>query len=467
MSKKLTKLPLHIKIILGILIGFIYAFFAISLGGHVFTKNWIAPWGSIFINLLKLSAIPLVFFSIIQGVISLGDPKKIGKLGLKTILLFMSTTTFSVTIGLILANVISPGELLTQEKKISNRLKYEKWANENNIKVQDGKCYACTETDILIQEDSQEHKLNKGIQEKVKKTIAIAENQNELSPLQFLVDMVPSNLFQSLSNNSKMLQIIFFAIFFGLSIMFLKEKEQKPLVDFVNSMDKTFLKMINIVMKAAPYFVFCLVASEFTKLADSITEMFQVLAGLSTFALTVILGLGIMAFGVYFIYLKVFTKKVKAKKFYSSISAAQALGFSTSSSAATLPVTMECCEKNLDIKPRVSSFVLPIGATINMDGSSLYIAVSVIFLAQVHLVDLTIMDQIVILLSSVLASIGTAAVPSASLVMMMVVLQTVNLNPIWIAIILPFDRILDMCRTVVNITGDVTVCKIIDGMDKD
>jgi Na+/H+-dicarboxylate symporter len=259
-----------------------------------------------------------------------------------------------------------------------------------------------------------------------------------------------------------MLQIIFFAIFFGVCVLFIPEEQSKPVLNLVNGVNEVFLKMVDLVMQAAPFFVFALLAGVVSKMAgDDIGKVVEIFKGLSWYSLTVLVGLLLMIFAVYPSIMKVFVKKIPYAGFFKAMSPAQTLAFSTSSSAATLPVTMECVEENLGVNKKVSSFVLPIGATVNMDGTSLYQAVAVIFLAQMHMIDLTIQQQLIVVLTTTLASIGSAAVPSAGLVMLIIVLDSVGLNPAWIAIIFPVDRILDMFRTVVNVTGDATVCTII------
>jgi Na+/H+-dicarboxylate symporter len=219
--------------------------------------------------------------------------------------------------------------------------------------------------------------------------------------------------------------------------------------------------MVNIVMGAAPFFVFCLMAGVLAKMADSPADIYNIFVSLSQYSLVVVLGLLILLFGVYPMMLRLFKVPISYTEFFKGMSPAQFLAFSTSSSAATLPVTIECVQDNLKIPAKVADFVLPIGATVNMDGTSLYQAVAVIFLAQYHGVDLTLMQQIGIIGTTTLASIGAAAVPSAGLIMLMIVLTSVGLNPLWIVLIYPMDRLLDMCRTVVNVTSDATVSAII------
>ncbi len=230
----------------------------------------------------------------------------------------------------------------------------------------------------------------------------------------------------------------------------------------MDSAMEVFLKMVDLVMQAAPFFVFALLAGVVSKMAgDDISKVYEIFKGLSWYSLTVFLGLMLMIFLIYPLLVKIFVKKIPYKGFFKAMAPAQTLAFSTSSSAATLPVTMECVEENLGVDKKITSFVLPIGATVNMDGTCLYQAVAVVFLAQLHMIDLTLGQQLTIVLTATLASIGSAAVPSAGLVMLIIVLESVGLNPAWIAIIFPVDRILDMFRTVVNVTGDATVCTII------
>ena len=258
-----------------------------------------------------------------------------------------------------------------------------------------------------------------------------------------------------------MLQVIFFAIFFGITIVLIPSEQSAPVVAFIHSMNNIFLKMVNLVMEAAPFFVFALLSGVIAKMADTPAEVLEIFLGLGSYSITLLIGLFFMVFVFYPLILRIFVRKLSYKEFFKNISPAQFLAFSTSSSAATLPVTMECVEDNMGVPKGISSFVLPVGATVNMDGTSLYQAVAVVFLAQLHLVDLTFTQQLIIVMTATLASIGSAATPSAGLVMMIIVLQSVGLNPAWVAIVFPVDRILDMCRTVVNVTGDATVSTLI------
>ncbi len=457
----MRNLPLHVKIIIGLVLGIIWAFISSFLGWNQFTINWIDPFGTIFIRLLKFIAVPLVLFSIISGISGLSDVSKLGRMGFKTIAIYLMTTVFAVTVGLGLVNLFKPGATIDDEQRIKNRISYELWVEETEgVKPKDNKDFLNDpQYASQVAEISNDPTRDK-TDSSVEKTVETAQKAKELSPLQPLVDMVPENIFGALSTNTDMLQVIFFAIFFGIILAILPNSTVGPVIDLVNGINAVFLKMVEKVMAVAPFFVFALLAGVIAKMADTPQEVFEIFKGLGSYSLVVFVGLAIMIFLFYPVVASIFIKKISYKRFFNHVSPAQFLAFSTSSSAATLPVTMECVEE-LGVPKNITSFVLPIGATINMDGTSLYQAVAVVFLAQMHMVDLTLGQQLTIVLTATLASIGTAAVPSAGLVMLIIVLQSVGLNPVWIAIIFPVDRILDMCRTVVNVTGDATVASLI------
>jgi Na+/H+-dicarboxylate symporter len=459
----MKKLPIHIKILIGLILGIIYAFVSSFLGWNHFTIYWIDPFGTIFIRLLKFIAVPLVLFSIIGGVANLSDVSRLGRLGGKTLGAYMATTFLAIGVGLFLVNVIKPGSFLDNEQRIKNRLAYELWLQENNMGIsQDGQVFLDDPKYApYLTAAQKEQKLTEEQKKALEDKFNAAKAQKESSPLIFIVNMVPENVLFSISNNQLMLQVIFFAIFFGITIVLIPKETAKPIIDFVNGMNAIFVKMVDLVMKAAPFFVFALLAGVIAKMADSPKEVFEIFVGLGSYAITLLIGLFFVVFVMYPLILKLFVPKLKYREFFKNMSPAQFLGFSTSSSAATLPVTMECVEDNMGVSKSISSFVLPIGATVNMDGTSLHQAVAVIFMAQLHMVDLTMGQQLTIVLTASLASIGAAAVPSAGLIMMIIVLQSVGLNPAWVAIIFPIDRPLDMCRTVVNVTGDATVSTLI------
>lgn len=460
----MRNLPLHWKIILGLLLGIAYSFFSSFMGWNDFTTKWINPFGDIFIRLLKFIAVPLVLFSIISGVASLPDPSRLGRMGAKTLLAYLLTTVIAVTVGLLLVNIAQPGKFIAKDQRIKNRIKYELWVERTpQVEILDGQrylqdpAYADEISSLSSEFDSEMAQVD----QKVSSRLADAEKLKSTSPLQFVVDLVPENIFRALSDGKLMLQVIFFGVFFGIMLIIIPDEKANPVRQIVEGVNEVFLKMVDVVMQAAPFFVFALMAGVIAQMAETPAEVVEIFKGLLSYSLAVVAGLLILVFGFYPLLMALLVRTFSYKEFFRRISPAQFLAFSTSSSAATLPVTMECVRDGLGVSNNVTNFVLPIGATVNMDGTSLYQAVAVVFLAQMHLVDLTVGQQITIVLTATLASIGSAAVPSAGLVMMIVVLQSVGLNPAWIAIVFPVDRILDMCRTVVNVTGDATVSSII------
>lgn len=459
----MKKLPIHIKILIGLVLGIIWAFLSSYLGWNNFTINWIDPFGTIFIRLLKFIAVPLVLFSIIGGVANLSDVSRLGRLGGKTILAYMFTTVLAVAIGLLFVNVVKPGAHIDEEQRIKNRLSFEIWLQENEMgTAHDGRSFLNDpKYQKYLTESQQAIKLTEQQENDLQDKLNAAQEKTESSPLIFFVEMVPENVLFSISNNQLMLQVIFFAIFFGVTLIMIPKDTAAPVISFIAGLNAIFVKMVDLVMKVAPFFVFALLSGVVAKMADSPAEVFQIFIGLGSYSITLLAGLAFVVFIVYPSIVTFFVKKLSYKEFFKNISPAQFLAFSTSSSAATLPVTMECIEDNMGVSKNISSFVLPIGATVNMDGTSLHQAVAVIFMAQLHMVDLSLGQQLTIVFTASLASIGAAAVPSAGLIMMIIVLQSVGLNPAWIAIIFPVDRPLDMCRTVVNVTGDATVSTLI------
>jgi len=453
------RLALHWQVLIGLAIGVLYAWMSITFGWNDFTIDYIKPFGDIFINVLKLIAVPLVLFSIISGVASLGDPAKLGRLGVKTVVTYLLTTMTAVMVGLLLVNLFQPGARVSSDLIESNRIRYELWRDANGIEVLD---------DIRLRNDpaladkvaditEEQVQMNDWVMDKLNK----AERTKSSGPLQPLVDVVPTNIFRALADMS-MLQIIFFAVFFGVVLVGLPQETSGPLTRAIDALNDVFVQMVWVVMKAMPVFVFALMAGQIVNAAGSDPEMFrQLLEYLLQYSLVVVIGLAFMVFVFYPSLVALFVRKLGYKRFMSGMRDAQITAFSTSSSVATLPVTMDCVRNQIGVSERTTSFVLPIGATVNMDGTSLYQAVAVVSLAQFHMVDLSLAQQAVIVLTATLASIGAAAVPSAGLVLMIIVLESVGLNPAWIALIFPVDRILDMCRTVVNVTGDGAVSTLI------
>jgi Na+/H+-dicarboxylate symporter len=461
MKSKNKNLALHWQVIIGLVLGGVYAWFAVANNWIHFTMDYINPFGNIFINLLKMIAVPLVLFSIISGIISLKDITQLGRMGIKTLCLYLVTTLFSVSLGLVYVNIVNPGENQSLEIRTEKRIEYEIWLSENphvervdDINFLSDPYFSQKIAEVRARIKGEEitgwvaDKVNKRAKEKTK------------GPLSALEDVFSSNIFRSLTD-SKMLQIIFFGILFGAVLSMIPKEKAKPVMDLVEGLNEVFVKMVMVIMKAMPFFVFALMAGQIVKAAGSDPDKFtELMKFYLWYGGVVIAGLVTMAFIFYPIIVKIFTG-LGFRKFLRSVKDAQITAFSTSSSVATLPVTMGCLENNLKVSKSTTSFVLPIGATVNMDGTSLYQGIAVVALAQFHMVDLSILQQLIIVGTATLASIGAAAIPSAGLILMMVVLESVGLNPLWIAIIFPIDRILDMCRTVVNVTGDASVAAII------
>ena len=460
----MKKLALHWKILLAMILGVLWAIISGKFGWNEFTADWIDPFGTIFINGLKLIAVPLVLFSIITGVAGMGNPAKLGRIGAKTLLMYLLTTVMSISVGLVLVNIWKPGVQSDQKTRLTNRLQYELWANQKGIEIKDGK-------NLLLGADSTQINIAASSLSKAKDDEAYKQAISKLAkadnaktgdgPLQPLIDIVPSNIVVALGDGRLMLQVIFFAILFGITMAILPKAKTTTVLEFFIGMNEIFIKMVHIIMKGAPFFVFCLMAGVLAKSANSLEELTSIFLKLMEYSVVVIIGLALLLFGFYPMLMKLFGVPVSYSQFFRGMSPAQFLAFSTSSSAATLPVTIECVNDNLGVSEDSTDFVLPIGATVNMDGTSLYQAIAVIFLAQYHDVSLDLYQQLGIVLTATLASIGAAAVPGAGLIMLMIVLESVGLNPMWVAIVLPMDRILDMCRTVINVTSDATVSAVI------
>lgn len=419
----MKKLALHWKIIIGMVLGIIFGFIMNSVGdsGRIFVTNWIKPFGTIFINLLKLIAVPLILASLIKGISDLKDISKIKTMGLRTLIIYVGTTLIAIIIGLSIVNVVKPGTGMSAETIAKIKTKYESSA---------------------------------GVVDKLNK----ASNQKDAGPLKALVDIFPSNIFKALGD-AKMLQVIFFALFVGICLLLIPERKAEPLIKFFDSLNEVVMKMVDLIMLFAPYAVFALLANVIIAFDDT-----EILLKLLMYAFCVFVGLVLMIV-FYLILIKTYTKK-SPLWFLSRISPAQLLAFSTSSSAATLPVTMERVEEHLGVDKEVSGFVLPVGATVNMDGTSLYQGIAAVFIMQVIWPEgLTFTNQLVIIATALLASIGSAAVPSAGMVMLVIVLESIGfpaeLLPIGLALIFAVDRPLDMCRTVVNVTGDATVSMLV------
>ena len=418
----MRKLPLHTKIFIGMGLGLLWGLLAGNYGWHVFTAAWIKPWGQMFVHALKLIAVPLVLLSLIDGVSNLHALSKLSRLGGKTLAFYLSTTVFAITLALIVVNIVSPGDYLSADTREALQQKYLSGASTK---------------------------------------LQAAEKVQDSGPLQPLLDIVPQNLAHAASNNRNMLQIIFFALLVGVAMLLVDKKKTKPLKKLVHAANAVMLKIVALIMHVAPYAVFALLGSLLTELIDeNSTDTWALFQALGAYVFSVLFVLACLVFLVYPTLVWGLVR-IKYMHFVRSILPAQLLAFSTSSSAATLPVTMRCAEEKLGVSKEVSSFVFPLGATINMDGTSVHQAISAVFIAQAFGHHLDIGDQLTIVLTATLSSIGAAAVPGAGLIMLVIVLGAIGISPEGLALIIALDRPLDMCRTVVNVTGDATVATIV------
>lgn len=412
----MKKIELHWQILIGMVIGVAFGWLMTNFeGGDTFVENWIKPFGNMFINSLKLIAVPLILGSLIKGVSDLKDISKLSKMGGKTIAVYLVTTVIAVAIGLVLVNLIKPGSSITEETRAELVESYSGDA-------------------ARVQEN--------------------AQKQRESGPLQALEDLVPDNIFKAATDNGSMLQVIFFAIFFGIGLILIPDATAEPVKKFFDGFNEVILKMIDLIMLAAPFGVFALLAALVVE-----SPSLDLFKALGWYAITVLVGLFLMIV-VYNIIMFTFTRR-SPKFFMENMAPAQLLAFSTSSSAATLPVTMERVTEHIGVEEEVASFVLPIGATINMDGTSLYQAVAAVFIAQAFGMELDFATQLGIVATATLASIGSAAVPGAGMVMLVIVLAQAGIPEAGLALIFAVDRPLDMCRTIVNVTGDATVAMVV------
>jgi Na+/H+-dicarboxylate symporter len=404
------KLKLHWQIIIGLVSGTLFGIFAAWNQWGGFTQDWIAPFGTIFVNLLKLIAVPLVFASLVTGIASLADISQLSRMGGKTIGIYLATTAVAITIGL-----------------------------------------------VVVQ---------KAYQSNVDEKAASVEMVKERGPLQPLVDIVPTNIVGAASSNRSMLQVVFFSLLFGIGLMMVQSEGTATVARFISGMNDVIIKIVDFIMLVAPIGVFALMAGTITAIAgDDLGTILELLRALGFYSFVVVLGLLLHVFLVYGFIIKFFTPHT-FKKFFTGIAPAQLVAFSTSSSAATLPVSFECVEENLGVKNEVASFVLPIGATINLDGTALYQGVAAVFIAQVLGIPLDFTAQLTIVLTALLASIGAAPVPGAGLIMLVIVLEAIGVPSAGVALILGVDRILDMIRTATNVTGDCAVTALVDASEK-
>lgn len=419
----MKKLPLHTKILIGMTLGLLFGMFAIQFPGvSGFTTDYIKPFGTIFIRSLKMVAVPLVLASLIIGVANIGDISKLSRMGGKTLGIFVVTTIISITLGLTTVEILKPGEKLSQETRDGLMAEFDKNAGSK---------------------------------------IDVASEVKNRGPLQPLVDMVPDNIFLATTNNSRMLQVVFFALLVGVALLQTPKEKGATVLNFFNGINEVVIKIVEYIMMLAPYGVFALIAALIVEIAgDQPNKAWELLYALLWYTVTVVIGMFAMMIIIYPILIRYFSK-IGYLEFFKGIRPAMLLGFSTSSSTATLPVTMDRVEKKLGVSEEVASFVLPLGATINMNGTSLYQGVSAVFIAQAMGLDLTLSQQLMIVLTATLAAVGTAGVPGAGLVMLVIVLEAAGIPAAGIALIMAPERILDMIRTMVNITGDASVSVVV------
>lgn len=413
----LKKLPLWAKIFIGMGLGILFGLVSIWVGWETFTDNWVKPWGTIFLKLLKLIAVPLIFVSLVKGISSLTDITKLSRIGYKTIVIYILTTVFATFVGLAMVNIFKPGDVFPDDKQEQYR---EQFGGQ-----------------VEIRQES-------------------ARELEKKSPLFFFEDMIPENFFQAAGDNSKMLQIIFFAILFSIALVLVPGEKTQVVKDFFDGLNDVILKIVDLIMRFAPIGVFALMAAlvvDFSGDADIFTA-------LGMYMVTVVVGLFLLILFFYPVLMRVFAR-FRIPAFFKAILPAQLVAFTTSSSAATLPVTMKQAINELGVSRSIANFVLPVGVTINMDGTSCYQAIAAVFIAQVFGIDLSLVQQLTIVLTATLASIGSPGIPSGSIVMLIIVLNSVGLPVEGLALILGVDRPLDMLRTVVNITGDSTVSSMV------
>jgi len=375
------------------------------------SANFVEPIGKAFIRLIKMVIVPLVFASLLVGTASLGDIRKLGRIGIKSVIFFVVSTIAAIVIGLSIANIVQPGSGLDESAEV-----------------------------VLLQ----------NFQSLAKENVAIASKAPSI--VDIFLNIMPANPIQSMVEGN-MLQVIFFALFMGIGLSLLPSTKVEPVIKFFTGINEIMIKIVEIVVRVAPYGVFALLAGIIGQFG------FEILKLLLNYTIVTILGLTIL----YFIYPVVVTffSHVSFRTFIKGIFPAQEIAFSTSSSAAALPVMIENCEKNIGVSNRIASFVLPLGTTINMDGTALYQGVSALFIAQVYGIDLGLIQQLTIVLTALLASIGTAGVPAAGMLMLIIVLQQIGIPLEGIALILGVERILDMFRTVVNVSGDAACAVVV------
>ena len=413
--KSKIKIPVYLRILIGMCVGIVAGLIALSMNGQQFVTDWVKPLGQLFIRLLQLVAVPLVFVSLVKGVMGMSDIGKFSKMGLKTVGLYMITTVIAILVGVVLVSVVKPGRFFDAAQTLPLEETYSQTVH------------------------------------------TVMEERTKQGPLSFFEDIVPNNIISALGDNRKMLQIIFFALMFGVAALSVGKEKIKPVIDLFNSLNDIILKMIDYIIQTAPYGVMALMAGLVVDTSGDI----GLFSALAVYGATVVCALLLLILGFYPLLVRLFTQ-IRVKHFLKSVYPLQLLAFSTSSSSAVLPVTMDVAKNKLGVHEETCSFVMPLGATINMDGTSCFQAISVIFIAQVLGLDLTLSQIITIIIMTTLSSIGTPGVPGGSYVVMTMVLTSVGIPPQGLALILGVDRPLDMLRTSVNVTGDIVVSSIVD-----
>lgn len=413
----LKKLPLWVKIIIGMILGFVWGMIAVRTDLEDFTLGWIKPFGTILMKLLKLVAAPLILVSLVKGISSLTDISKLSRIGLKTIAYYISTTIIATTFGLLLVNTIKPGHAFPEGKRTEYLGEWENTVSQKQL---------------------------------------VADDASD-TPLQFFEEMVPDNIFLSLGDNTRLLQVIFFAILFSIALVLVPDQKTSVIKQLFTGLNDIILKIVEFILRVTPYGVFGLIAGVVVDFAGD-TDIF---IALGKYFLTTVAGLLIMLLVLYPTYLKIFTRGIGVIRFFRAILPAQMVGFSTSSSAAALPVTLKQTTRELGVSEEIANFVLPVGVTINMDGASFYQSVAAVFIAQVYGVDLSITQQLTIILTATLTSIGSPGVPGGIIVLLILVLSSVGLPAEGLALVIGLDRPLDMIRSAVNLTGDATVSCIV------
>jgi Na+/H+-dicarboxylate symporter len=419
LREKRLSIPLYAQIILGMVLGIIIGVVAVWVDAGKFVNSWIVPWGRLFIRLLQLIAVPLIFVTLVKGITGLKDIHKFSRLGGRMLLFYLCFIAASAAFGITLAVTVKPGSLVKQEVVAEMQKQYQ-----SNIK---------------------------------EKTL-VAEQTIEQGPLNFLNDVVPNNIIGAASSNANVLQVIFFAVFFAMSILLLPAERMKPVVEWFDALERIILKMVDYVIRTAPFGVVALMAGLVVDFGGDVS-MFS---ALGVYALTVMVGLLTIMYIVYPLVIHFFVRKMKAGRFLRAMYPVQLFAFTTSSSAATLPVTMKAVREDLEVSEEVAEFVLPIGVTINMDGTACYQAVAIVFIAQVLGVDLSLWQLVVVLFMTILSAIGTPGIPGGTYVILAMVLTSIGIPPEGLALIIGIDRPLDMLRTSVNVTGDAAVACMID-----